>query len=407
MSTLDLRLHNTAARGVEPVVLAADETVGIYTCGPTVYRPVHLGNLRSYLLADWLKRLLLHAGSSVKHVKNITDVGHMRQELLDRGEDKVIAEAISAGLTPDDIAQRYTQEFFRDEACIKILPADVFPRATDHVGRMIEISAALVANGSAYEREGNVYFRVSSFNGYGELGGAVSREGLRQGVRAEADRLKEDARDFALWKAAEAGRTELVWDSPWGRGFPGWHIECTRHEHAASRTTGRHPHGWCRQHFPAPRRRKGAERGVHRRRPVRARLGARPALAGGRPENGQVHWQCVYIGRSARAEFRTARLPVFVFDGALSGQAEFHVHQLASRANWAAPAASACSAVGIASCRHLGQALRGSGSVSEDVPETGSPRSCAASMPGARVVDGARTIGRSAGCREGGPRTRV
>jgi cysteinyl-tRNA synthetase len=227
MSSLDLRLHNTAARGVEPVVLATDETVRIYTCGPTVYRPVHLGNLRSYLLADWLKRLLQHAGYRVKHVKNITDVGHMRQELLDRGEDKVIAEAISAGLTPRDIAQRYTQEFFRDEACIKILPADVFPRATDHVERMIEITAALVANDSAYERKGNVYFRVSSFEGYGELGGAVSREGLRQGVRAEADQLKEDARDFALWKAAEAGRTELVWNSPWGRGFPGWHIECT------------------------------------------------------------------------------------------------------------------------------------------------------------------------------------
>ena len=142
---------------------------------------MHLGNLRSYLLADWLKRLLLHVGYSVKHVKNITDVGHMRQELLDRGEDKVIAEAISAGLTPADIAQRYTQEFFRDEACIKILPADVFPRATDHVGRMIEITAALVANGSAYEREGNVYFRVSSFDGYGELGGARVARGTPSG----------------------------------------------------------------------------------------------------------------------------------------------------------------------------------------------------------------------------------
>jgi cysteinyl-tRNA synthetase len=179
------------------------------------------------LLADCIKRLLLRSGYRVRHVKNITDVGHMRQELLDRGEDKVIAEALSAGLTPRDIAHRYTDEFLRDEQCINILPADVFPRATEHVERMIEIAARLVETGHAYEHSGNVYFRVSSIDGYGELGGAVSREGLRQGVRSEVDPLKEDARDFALWKAAEPGRSELVWSSPWGRGFPGWHIECT------------------------------------------------------------------------------------------------------------------------------------------------------------------------------------
>jgi cysteinyl-tRNA synthetase len=192
-----------------------------------VYRPVHLGNLRSYLLADWLKRLLLALEYRVRHVKNITDVGHMRQELLDRGEDKIVAEARRAGLTSAEIAQRFTDEFFRDEARIGILPADVFPRATDHVERMVSIVAALVSAGHAYARGGNVYFRVTSFGGYGELGGSVSREGLRQGVRNEVDPLKEDARDFALWKAAEAGRTELVWPSPWGIGFPGWHIECT------------------------------------------------------------------------------------------------------------------------------------------------------------------------------------
>jgi cysteinyl-tRNA synthetase len=222
-----VRLHNTASRSLETVPLDRERDVRIYTCGPTVYRAVHLGNLRAYLLADSLKRLLLGLGHGVRHVKNITDVGHMRQELLDRGEDKVIAEALSAGLTPADIARRYTDEFFRDEQTINILPAEVFPRATDHVERMIRITAALIASGHAYQRGGNVYFRVSSFQGYGELGGSVSHEGLRQGVRAEADPLKDDPRDFALWKAAEPGRTELVWASPWGRGFPGWHIECT------------------------------------------------------------------------------------------------------------------------------------------------------------------------------------
>jgi cysteinyl-tRNA synthetase len=222
-----LRLYHTPARAVVPVELDAGREVRIYTCGPTVYRPVHLGNLRSYLLADVLRRLLLAQGYRVRHVKNITDVGHMRQELLDRGEDKVIAEALSAGLTARQIAERFIREFMRDEACVNILPADVFPRATDHVPRMIEISQALVETGHAYERGGNVYFRVSSSRGYGELGGSLSREGLRQGVRAEADPLKDDPRDFALWKAAEPGRTELVWPSQWGPGFPGWHIECT------------------------------------------------------------------------------------------------------------------------------------------------------------------------------------
>src|SRR2546421_2389138 len=223
----EVRLYNTAARNVEAAPLDREREVRIYTCGPTVYRSVHLGNLRSYLLADWLKRLLVCNGFQVRHVKNITDVGHMRQELLDRGEDKLIAEALRAGLTPGDIARRYTEEFFADEARVNILAADVFPRATDHVGRMISIVAALASAGHAYERNGNVYFRVNSFSGYGELGGSVSREGLRKGVRAEADPLKEDPRDFALWKAAEPSRTELVWPSPWGRGFPGWHIECT------------------------------------------------------------------------------------------------------------------------------------------------------------------------------------
>ena len=179
-----MRLHNTFGRVVEPVPLDVAREVRVYSCGPTVYRPVHLGNLRSYLLADWLKRLLIALGYRVRHVKNITDVGHMRQELLERGEDKVIAEALKAGLTPAGIAARYTDEFFRDEQRINILPADVFPRATDHVERMISIAAGLLASGHAYERGGNVYFRVSSVDGYGELGGSVSREGLRQGVRA-------------------------------------------------------------------------------------------------------------------------------------------------------------------------------------------------------------------------------
>lgn len=222
-----IRLHNTATRRVDEVDVPTDRPVGMYTCGPTVYRPVHLGNLRSYLLADLIKRLLLVSGATVRHVKNITDVGHMRQELLDRGEDKIVAEALRSGLRPADIARGYTDEFLQDERRLNILPADVFPRATDHVDRMIAICSRLVETGQAYARDGNVYFRVESFSGYGELGGSLSREGLRQGVRGDVDPLKDDPHDFALWKHAEDDRTDLVWNSPWGRGFPGWHIECT------------------------------------------------------------------------------------------------------------------------------------------------------------------------------------
>src|SRR4051794_1334556 len=152
---LALRLYDTAVRAVVPVELDATRPVRIYTCGPTVYRSVHLGNLRSYLLADSIRRLLLALGHEVRHVKNITDVGHMRQELLDRGEDKVVAEALRAGVTSLEIAQRFTDEFLGDEQRIRILPAHVFPRATDHVERMITITEALVASGFAYERHGN------------------------------------------------------------------------------------------------------------------------------------------------------------------------------------------------------------------------------------------------------------
>ena len=199
--------------------------VTIYTCGPTVYRYAHIGNLRSYLMADWLRRLLEARGYSVRHVKNITDVGHMRQEQLERGEDKVVAAALAEGKTPEQIAEFYTRAFLDDERKLNILRADVFPRASDNVPEMVEFTRALMDKGYAYEAEGNVYFDVARFPGYGKLSGQRA-EGLEEGVRVEADPLKRDQRDFALWKAAEPGRT-LKWPSPWGEGFPGWHIECS------------------------------------------------------------------------------------------------------------------------------------------------------------------------------------
>ena len=222
---VELSIYDTLQRRVIPLTSERAGEVRMYTCGPTVYRAVHLGNLRSYLLADWLRRTLEHFGKTVIAVKNITDVGHMRQEAVERGEDKVIAAALAEGKTPKQIAEFYETEFHDDERRLGILPATHFPRATDHVPEMIAIIERLVARGLAYEVAGAVYFAVKRFPGYGKLSGNVG-EALRQGVRAELDPNKRDPADFALWKKAELGRA-LTWDSPWGPGFPGWHIECS------------------------------------------------------------------------------------------------------------------------------------------------------------------------------------
>jgi len=219
------QLYNTLTRRKEPFVPLRAGEATIYSCGPTVYRDVHIGNLRTYLLADWLRRALEVDGVQVKHAKNITDVGHMRQELLDRGEDKVVAAALAAGKTPQAIAREYTQSFLRDEASLHIFPAHVFPKATEHIGQMIAMIETLLERGLAYEVDGNIYYSVGSYPAYGQLSGNTG-ESLLEGVRAEADPGKRDPRDFALWKSAEEGRV-MKWPSPWGDGFPGWHIECS------------------------------------------------------------------------------------------------------------------------------------------------------------------------------------
>jgi cysteinyl-tRNA synthetase len=220
-----LRLYNTLTRTKDVFHPIDPGRVKMYTCGPTVYRFIHIGNLRSFMLADWLRRTLLHFGYEVKHVKNITDVGHMRQELLDRGEDKLIAAARKEGKSPLEIAAFYTQAFLNDEAQVNILPAHVFPRATDHIPEMIDLTQRLIHNRLAYEADGTIYFDVSAFPQYGRLShNAVAN--LIGGVRGEVATDKQAVEDFALWKAAEPGR-EMKWASPWGEGFPGWHIECS------------------------------------------------------------------------------------------------------------------------------------------------------------------------------------
>ena len=220
-----LRIYNTLNKTIEEVTTLEPGVVRMYTCGPTVYRYAHIGNLRTYLMADWIKRVLEYRGYNVVHVKNITDVGHMRQEMLETGGDKVILAALAEGKTPQEIARYYAQTFHRDEEKLNVLPAHYFPWATDHIQEMLAVIDRLFERGYAYEAGGNVYFDVPRFAEYGKLSGNMG-EGLMEGVRVEPDPLKKDPRDFTLWKAAEPGR-EVKWASRWGEGFPGWHIECS------------------------------------------------------------------------------------------------------------------------------------------------------------------------------------
>lgn len=223
----NLRLFNTLTRRVEPVDLLEPGHARLYSCGPTVYRFIHIGNLRTFTMADWIRRTLAYHGLRVTHIKNITDVGHMRQERLDLGEDKMIAQARREGKSPWQIAAFYTDAFMSDEAKLHILPAHVFPRATDHIPEMIALTQRLLERGYAYEAQGNVFFSVAAFSQYGQLSGNIL-DYLGSGLHtaSETDPYKRAPEDFPLWKVAEEGRI-MAWDSPWGRGFPGWHIECS------------------------------------------------------------------------------------------------------------------------------------------------------------------------------------
>lgn len=224
-----LRVYNTLTKNVEEIQPITPGKVSMYTCGPTVYRYAHIGNLRTYLMADWIRRILTADGLDVYHIKNITDVGHMRQELAEAGGDKMIMAALAEGKSLQEIGEFYAGVFWEDEERINILPAHVFPWASHHIAEMLDMVEKLVAKGSAYEAGGNIYFDVNSYPEYGKLSRNFGGD-LLEGVRADADPLKHDPRDFTLWKAAEPGR-DVKWDSPWGEGFPGWHIECSAMAH--------------------------------------------------------------------------------------------------------------------------------------------------------------------------------
>ena len=219
-----MRLYNTLTRQVEEVVPADGKTIRMYSCGPTVYRYAHIGNMRSFMLGDLIRRVLRFEGTEVSWIMNITDVGHMTDDTdIDRMDIAVADE----GMSPWEIAAKYTEAFLEDMAAVGIERADSYPKATDHIPEMIELTQRLIDNGHAYEVEGNVYFDVHTFPQYGILSGNTLdklKSGSRQDL--EIDPNKRNPADFALWKKAEPNRL-MKWDSPWGQGFPGWHIECS------------------------------------------------------------------------------------------------------------------------------------------------------------------------------------
>ncbi|MEI9907708.1 MAG: cysteine--tRNA ligase [Actinomycetota bacterium] len=220
-----MKIYDTLTRSLAEITHSGSK-VTMYCCGPTVYRDAHVGNLRTFLLSDLIRRTLELQGNSVVQIQNITDVGHMSEDFHD--QDKLLTQAKLEKQDPYAIARKYEEGFHLDTQALNILPATGFPRASDHITLMQELISSLIAQGNAYiGSDKSVYFDAASYPGYGELSGN-KLDALKPGHRYEYsdDDGKKFHADWALWKSA-GSRSEMVWESPWGLGFPGWHIECS------------------------------------------------------------------------------------------------------------------------------------------------------------------------------------
>jgi cysteinyl-tRNA synthetase len=213
MANLSLRIYNTESRAIEPFETIEPGIVRMYVCGVTPYAKAHVGHAMSAIVFDVIKRYLTHRGFTVRHVTNFTDI-----------DDKIIARANREGIDPNELTESLIREWHAEMDALGVQSADVYPRATREVPEIIDMIVSLIAKGHAYEVDGDVYFRVRSFNDYGKLSHR-SLDDLRSGARIEVDERKHDPLDFALWKSAKPG--EPWWESPWGNGRPGWHIECS------------------------------------------------------------------------------------------------------------------------------------------------------------------------------------
>ncbi len=219
-----LKVYNTLSRKKEKFVPLHSPFVGMYVCGPTVYDEPHLGHAKTYISFDVIVRFLKASGYRVRYVQNITDVGHLLGDEQE-GEDRVLKRAKLEKLEPVEIANKYEVAFFRDMDLLNCLRPDISCRATGHIPEMIELVEKLIEKDYGYEVGGNVYFDVSKFKGYGKLSGRCIEE-LIEGSRVKKGHGKKHPSDFALWKKAEPQHL-MQWNSPWGRGFPGWHLECS------------------------------------------------------------------------------------------------------------------------------------------------------------------------------------
>ncbi len=223
---MELQFYNTMGRKLQPFKTLDNNHVGMYCCGPTVYNYAHIGNLRAYLFDDLLRRTLEYFGYDVKHVMNITDVGHLTDD-EDEGEDKMLKTSRETGKSAWEIAEFYTDAFFHDIDSLNIQRPSVSPRATDHIQDMIALIKRLEEKGYTYESGGNIYFSIDKFPGYGKLA-MRDKQDLNAGARIEVDSNKRNPHDFVLWFTnSKFEHHSMMWDSPWGRGYPGWHIECS------------------------------------------------------------------------------------------------------------------------------------------------------------------------------------
>jgi len=223
---LPLRLYNTLRKRIEDFHPIEEGHVGLYTCGPTVYQYAHIGNLRTYIFEDFLIRTLRYFGYSIKHVMNVTDVGHLTDD-ADGGEDKMLKGAREQRKSVWEIAEYYRGAFFRDLEALHILMPDITCRATEHIQDMIDLIGRIEKAGFTYQAGGNVYFDVRKTTDYGKLSGQLL-EDLKAGARIAVDPNKKNPHDFALWfTRSKFEHQSMLWDSPWGRGYPGWHIECS------------------------------------------------------------------------------------------------------------------------------------------------------------------------------------
>ena len=271
----EVRLHDTLTGETRPFVPLRDEGVRIYSCGPTVYGPAHIGNFRSFLFADLLVRYLRWRGHTVRWVMNITDI-----------DDKIIRGAAAAGESISALADRYLERFLADAETLRMTRPDVLPRATEHIDHIVSLIETLLERGHAYRTdEGSIFFRISSWPAYGRLA-RLDPEQLRVGERVEADEYaKDDVRDFALWKGPKPD--EPSWPTPIGEGRPGWHIECSAMSMAHLGPSFDIHTGGVDLDLPAPRGRDRPERGGHGRA-IRRDLAALRAPPEQRHEDGEI-----------------------------------------------------------------------------------------------------------------------